>query len=35
MHLSSTTKILFTFFLEMYRNQFGELICGYSGFEVE
>ena len=34
MHLSFTTEILFTFFLEMHRNQFGEFICGYWDLKV-
>ena len=34
MHLSFTAEILFTFFLEMYKTQFGECICGYWGLKV-
>ena len=34
MHLSFTTEVLFTFFLEMYRDQFGEFIRGYWGLKI-
>ena len=35
MQLSFTAEILFTFFLEMYKNQFGEFICEYWGLKVK